>query len=44
MIKKVGWVPHKGIKYAMPIEEHAVHCEHAFVKYDFSKLVGKVRV
>ena len=28
--------------YAMPIEEHAVRCEEAFVKYDFSKLVGKV--
>ena len=42
MIKTVGWVPHKRIMYAMPIEEHAVQCEQAFVKYDFSKLVGKV--
>ena len=42
MIKTVGWVPHKGIMYAMPLEEHAVRCEEAFVKYDFSKLVGKV--
>ena len=44
MIKTVGWVQHKGIMYAMPIEEHAVQCEQAFVKYDFSKLVGKVRM
>ena len=28
--------------YAMPIEEHAVRYEEAFVKYDFSKLVGEV--
>ena len=42
MIKTVEWVPHKGIMYAMPLEEHAVRCEEAFVKYDFSKLVGKV--
>jgi hypothetical protein len=42
MIKTVGWVPHKGIMYAMPLEEHAVCCEEAVVKYDFSKLVGKV--
>ena len=42
MIRTVGWIPHKGIMYAMPIEEHAVQCEEAFVKYDFSKLVGKV--
>ena len=42
MIKTVGWVPHKGIIHAMPLEEHAVRCEEAFVKYDFSKLVGKV--
>ena len=42
MIRTVGWIPHKGIMYAMPIEEHAVRCEEAFVKYDFSKLVGKV--
>ena len=38
MIKTVGWVPHKVVMYAMP----AVCCEEAFVKYDFSKLVGKV--
>ena len=42
MIKTVGWVPHKGIMYAMPVEEHAVRCEQAFQKYDFSKVVGKV--
>ena len=42
MIKTVGWVPHKGMMYAMPLEEHAVRCEESFVKYDFSKLVGKV--
>ena len=42
MIKTVGWIPHKGIMYAMHIEEHTVQCEQAFVKYDFSKLVGKV--
>ena len=42
MITTVGWVPHKGITYAMLLEEHAVRCEEAFVKYDFSKLVGKV--
>ena len=42
MIRTVGWIPHKGIVYAMPIEEQAVRCEETFVKYDFSKLVGKV--
>ena len=42
MIKTVGWVPHKGIMYAMPLEEYAVHCEQTFLKYDFSKVVGKV--
>ena len=24
MIRTVRWIPHKGIMYAMPIEEHAV--------------------
>jgi len=42
MIRTVGWIPHKGIMYATPIEEHAVRCEEAFVKYNLSKLVGKV--
>ena len=42
MIKTAGWVPHKGILYVMPTEEHAQRCEEAFKKYDFSKVVGKV--
>ena len=44
MIKIVGWVPHKGIMHAMPLEEYAVQCAQAFLKYDFSesKVVGKV--
>ena len=42
MIRTVGWIPHKGIMCAMPIEDHAVRCEEAFFKYDLSKLVGKV--
>ena len=42
MVKTVGWVPHKGIMYAMPLEEHAVRCEEAFNKNDFSKLVGRI--
>ena len=42
MIRIVGWIPHKEIMYTMPIDEHAVRCEETFVKYDFSKLVGKV--
>ena len=42
MIKSVGWVPHKGIMYAMPVDEHDVLCEQAFLNYDFSKVVGKV--
>ena len=42
MIKTAGWVPHKGILYVMPTEEHAQSCEEAFKKYDFSKVVGKV--
>ena len=32
IIRTVGWIPHKGIMYAMPIEEHAVRCEEAFFK------------
>ena len=44
VIQTVGWIPRKRIMYAMPIEEHTVRCEEAFVKYDFSKLVGKVSV
>ena len=42
MIKTAGWVPHKGILYVMPIQEHAQRCEEAFEKYDFSKVVGKI--
>ena len=34
MIKRFEWVPHKGMLYAMPLEEHAVRCEEPLVKYD----------
>ena len=42
MIRKVGWVPQKGILYVIPTPEHAERCAGAFLDYDFSKVVSKV--
>ena len=44
MIRKVGWVPQKGILYVVPCEEHAERCQSSFLDYDFSKVVSKVSV
>ena len=42
MIRKVGWVPQKGILYVIPTPEHAEKCVNSFLEYDFSKVVSKV--
>ena len=42
MIRKVGWVPQKGILYVIPTPEHAEQCVNSFLDYDFSKVVSKV--
>ena len=42
MIRKVGWVPQKGILYVIPVPEHAERCQSSFLDYDFSKVVSKV--
>ena len=42
MMRKVGWVPQKGIAYAIPTEEHAEKRVNSFLDYDFSKVVFKV--
>ena len=42
MIRKVGWVPQKGILYVTPTLEHAERCAGAFLGYDFSQVVSKV--
>ena len=42
MIRKVGWVPQKGIMYVVPAAEHAEKCESSFLDYDFSKVVSQV--
>ena len=39
IIQTVGWIPHKRIMHATPIEEHAVRCEEAFVKNDLLLLI-----
>ena len=44
MIRKVGWVPQKGILYVIPTPEHAERCAGAFLDYDFSKVVSKVSI
>ena len=44
MIRKVGWVPQKGILYVIPVPEHAERCQSSFLDYDFSKVVSKVSV
>lgn len=44
MIRKVGWVPQKGILYVIPVPEHADRCQSSFLDYDFSKVVSKVSV
>ena len=42
MIRKVGWVPQKGILYVIPTPEHTDKCVNSFLDYDFSKVVTKV--
>ena len=42
MIRKVGWVPQKGILYVIPTPEHAEQCVKSFLDYDFLKVVSKL--